>query len=343
MLYGTLGAPFACAPDFPDPFWTGAHLAYATTTDVEICEGSWVVQDRYVGLLSDLLGVSLPRPVRFAFIERDERDKFCDDGDLLGCTRDDESYSIYAVQLHELAHAVAIPAGVRGPAAFQEGFAEVFSDGQDSEPNRLPISEVLESFAGDGGSYYTAGLFVRFLIEDYGLEKLLGFMRATDADDGPATQASAFADAYGVTLEQATLDFENYPSCKMWSNRIALFECAAELVPWEDTTWRAASSLACESPDVLGPVPDGDKMLVWETRALDVEADGKYLATAGGSVGGAAAGRLTRCGSCWDSLDEQVKVGEARELELSAGRYYVTLLKEVAEPGVISFTLVRQP
>lgn len=343
MLLGTLGALFACSPDFPAPFWTGAHLAYATTTDLKICDGSWVVQDRYVGLLSDLLGVSLPRPVRFALIERDEREKFCEDSDLLGCTRDDESYSIYAVQLHELAHAVAAPAGIRGPVAFQEGLAEVFSDGQDSDPKRLPIGDVLDNFAGDGGSYYTAGLFVRFLIEDYGLEKLLTFMRATDEDDSPAAQASTFADVYGVTLEQAAIDFEDYPSCKMWSNRIAVFECEAELVPWEDSTWRAASSLACESPDVLGPVPDGAKMFVWETRALMVEADGKYLATAGGDVGGAAAGRLTRCGSCWDSLDEQVRVGDARVLNLSAGRYYVTLLKEVAEAGEVTFTLAPQP
>ena len=321
MLFGVMGTSTACAPRFPDPFWTGAHLAYATTTDVEVCAGSWVVQDRYVELLSELLGVEPPRPIHFAFIERSERDEFCEDGDLLGCTIGDEAYSIYAVQLHELAHAVAMPAGIRGPLAFQEGFAEVFSDGQDSEPDRLPIADVVRDFAADGGSYYTAGLFVRFLIEEYGLEKLLAFMRGTTKHGGFEGFSKVFKDVYGVALSDTFVDFEDYPSCTMWNNRIALFECASPEVPWDGGNWRATSPLACDSPDVLGPVPDGDNMLIWTTRTVEIQSDGEYQATVKGDVAGSAGARITRCASCWDSVDAQVHVGQSRTLTLTAGRY----------------------
>jgi len=333
----------ACAPRFPDPFWTGAHLVYATTSDVEVCAGSWVVQDRYVDLLSELLGVKPRRPVRFAFIERSEREEFCYDDDPLGCAIGDESYSIYAVQLHELAHAVAKPAGIRGPLAFQEGFAEVFSDGQDSEPERLPIVDVVGDFAGDGGSYYTAGLFVRFLIEEYGLEKLLAFMRGTAEDDGIEGFSKVFENVYGVALNDTFAEFEDYPSCTMWNNRIALFECASPEVPWEGADWRATSPLACDSPDVLGPVPDGDKMLIWTTRTVEIESDGEYLATVEGDVAGSAGARITRCASCWDSLDAQVNVGQSRPLTLTAGRYFITFIKEVKEPGALTMSLSKLP
>lgn len=342
-LIGALSAASACSPETPEPFWTGTYLAYSSTTEIDVCEGSWVLQDRYVELLSELLGVTPPRPVRFTFIDRYEREKFCDDDSLLGCARDDEVYSIYAVQLHELAHSVATPAGLGGPLAFQEGFAEVFSDGQFSVAERLPIADVVQDFAGDGGSYYTAGLFVRFLIEEYGLEKLLAFLRNTDRDDGVETYAAVFEETYGAPLTDALAAFEAYPSCTMWNNRIALLECMAPPLPWAGDAWTASSALACDDPEVLGPVPDGEKMLVWSTRTLDIESNGQYVARTTGEVAGAAGARITRCASCWDSVDAQINVGQERTLNLTAGRYYVTLIKEPLEPGTLDFLLTRTP
>jgi len=79
-------------------------------------------------------------------------------------------------------------------------------------------------------------------------------------------------------------------------------------------------------------------MLIWTTRTVEIESDGEYLATVEGDVAGSAGARITRCASCWDSLDAQVNVGQSRPLTLTAGRYFITFIKEVKEP--LSFRIV---
>lgn len=56
---------------------------------------------------------------------------------------------------------------------------------------------------------------------------------------------------------------------------------------------------------------------------------------------GQATVRLTRCGSCWDESDVTVDPGFQKELNLSAGRYYVTLIKELGASGNMRFSLDR--
>ena len=93
--------------------------------DDEVCAGSWVVQDQYVGMLADLLGVTLKSPLNYAYITETEREEYCFAPDLLGCYYEGKAYSKYAVHLHELAHGVAAAGDIKGPEAFQEGLAEV--------------------------------------------------------------------------------------------------------------------------------------------------------------------------------------------------------------------------
>lgn len=108
---GALSAASACGPETPEPFWTGTYLAYSSTTEIDVCEGSWVLQDRYVELLSELLGVTPPRPARFAFLDRDEREKFCDDDSLLlaflRSTDRDNSFETYAAVFEESSRATS--------------------------------------------------------------------------------------------------------------------------------------------------------------------------------------------------------------------------------------------
>ena len=51
--------------------------------------------------------------------------------------------------------------------------------------------------------------------------------------------------------------------------------------------------------------------------------------------------RLTRCGSCWDVMDFTVFPGEAKQVTLPSGRYYVTFIKEIEKAGTLKFTLDR--
>lgn len=336
-----LWAGVTCTPDFPEPFWTGAWLAYSTTTNAEICEGSWRVQDQYVQRLSQYLGVTVPTPLHFAYIDRSDVDDYCFQDDLDGCEYDGKAYSTRPVLFHELAHAVARESGHEGARAFQEGYAEVFGNGLYGSKERAPVDDVLRAFSQEGPHYYTAGLFIRFLIERHGLDVLLSFMRRTSLEESFASVSSIFEEEFGEPLDAALLAFDEYPSCGMWENRIAVVECGLAVLPWSGDRWEASSAVECNSEDVLGPMLEDDEMLVWTSRGLEVAAAGDYDVDVRGEFAGTAGVRFTRCGSCWDSLDFLVQAGETRTVTLTPGRYYATFIKSLDEDGTLEASVAR--
>jgi hypothetical protein len=331
-----------CGVSPPEPFWVGENLAYGKTNgDAEVCRGSWEVQSRYVGELATLLGAEIPTPIPYTLIDLDEREHYCDQEGVAGCARDGAAYSIHRIHMHELAHVVARQAGVLGPHAFSEGFAEMFGDGKFSTPRRLPIADVIADIEADrGGGYYTAALFVRFLVEEYGLETLLDFMRRTEKDTAPEDYAEAFREVFGTPLEDAFVAFDDYPSCSTMNNRIPLVDCTGDPVPWVDGAWSASSELSCDAPEVVGPIEADDKMLVGASHGLVIDAAGSYRIEVSGSVDGLAGARVNRCeASCWDFFEAQVLVGQVSNLELPAGRYYVTLVRELDQVGDVRVTM----
>lgn len=333
----------ACTPDFPEPFWTGSYLAYSTTTSAEICEGSWRVQDRYVQALTRYLDVSVPTPLHFAYIDRSEVSDYCFQDDIDGCEYDGKAYSTRPVLFHELAHAVARGSGHEGARAFQEGFAEVFGNGLSGSKELVPADEVLRSFSQEGPHYYTAGLFIRFLIERHGLEPLLSLMRRTRLDEAFASVSSTFETEFGESLDAALLAFDEYPSCGMWENRIAVVECGLPAVPWANGRWEASSAVACGSEDVLGPMLEDEEMLVWTSLGLEIADAGDYVVEVHGMFAGTAGVRFTRCGSCWDSVDLLVEAGQTRAVTLTPGKYYATFIKTQTEVGELEVSLTHTP
>ena len=333
----------ACTPDFPEPIWKGEFLEYASTVEGEVCAGSWTVQDRYVETLAKLLGTTIDAPLNYAYISESERQQYCFDSDLLGCYYENKAYSKYAVHFHELAHGVADLSGMRGPVAFQEGFAEVFGNGQYSDDELRPAEEVLRDFDHASGSYYTAGLFVRFLIERHDLGLLVAFMRQTDEKTPWDKIEKTFQEVFHESLDDALLEFDAYPTCTMWNNRVALVECDLPPLPWDGGTWQASTDLECTDDDVMGPVPDGDNMLQWTTRGVIIDKDGDYLAVVEAGPAGESGVRITRCASCWDSVDALVRAGDSRTVYLTAGQYYVTFVRDTRETERLAFSLSRQP
>jgi hypothetical protein len=340
----TAGGP-GCGVSPPEPFWEGEHLAYGKTADVEVCRGSWVVQDGFVAELAGLINVDLAAPIPFTLIEPDELEHYCEQPDVLGCARNGSAaYSIYTMHLHELTHVVTRQGGFRGPLAFNEGLAEVFGDGVHNVPERLPVEDAVYDFeAGGGASYTTAALFVRFLIEEQGLEALLEFLALTDEHDDADEYGRVFREVFGVELEDMFVAFDEYPTCSMMNNRIALTECGGTAVAWKNGIWQADSALDCDDPTVFGPVDSGGERFLGTNRSLVVERGGTYRIDVSGSADGLAGVRINRCGSCWDAFEVRVRVGESGALDLAAGRYYVTLIREVERAGDVRVTLAEPP
>jgi len=341
VLGAAIAAAAACTPEFPTPTWKGEYIEYAITPDTEVCQGSWVMQDAYVKALVDWLGVTLTRRLRFAFVTQAELDDFCFQEDILGCSYDGKAYSTRPVHYHELAHEVAKLTGHHGPSVFQEGYAEVFGNGIYGIDTRLPLEQVLRDFEHDGPNYYTAGLFVRFLIERDGLDTVLAFMRRTNHETSFSAMSVIFEEEFSSSLPVAMAEFEDYPTCSTWVNRLAVLECGLPAVPWQGAEWSASSTLDCGDPDVLGPKPEDGENLIWSARGLVIDEPGDYLAEVGAGTEGTAGVRITRCGSCWDSVDFVVKAGASRIVNLPSGRYYVTFIKELEEPGDIALTLTK--
>lgn len=340
-----LGIAVGCVPSPPEPFWVGRYVTYGATSEGEVCRGSWEVQERYVAEMVELLGVEPMAPIPYTRIDPDDREHYCGREDVGGCAVNGEvAYSVHAIHFHELAHVLAHRVGARGPWAIGEGFAEVFGDGLSSMSRRLPIEDVMADVEADrGGSYYTAGLFVRFLIEEYGLESLLEFMRRTDRGSDPDEYGAAFQAVYAVPIAEAFAAFEAYPSCLMRNNRVALYECAEAPVAWADGRWQVTTALDCDDPTVFGPIHNNEHVFAASNRGLEAPRSGRYEVEVTGSVGGLAGVRINRCGSCWDDYEATVRVGQRGALELEAGRYYVTLVREFAEAGEMRVTLTAPP
>lgn len=333
-----LGVLVACKPDIPDPIWKGQYLHYSATTSGPVCRGSFYRQEQHVVELARLLGFELPAVIHYTQVARSEVPEYCEGLNADGCAYVDSPYafSAWSFNFHELTHAVAYLAGIEGPTPFEEGFAEVFNDGGDPDTEPAPLDEVLRGFKYDGTYYYTAGQFVRFLIERYGLEPFVQFLRSTGSDDFEQF-APIFADVFGEPIEAAMSEFDNYPNCPEISNRIALVDCNLPLQPWDGRTVTLTAKVACDQDDVLGPTLK-DVMLT--TRAFEVEQAGSYLFLASASEGWSGF-RVVKCGSCWDSFDAQFEPGEMTVHELTPGRYYALFGRNLDEPAEIGLAVGR--
>lgn len=329
-------------PEFPSHVvYDGKYLQYVSTIDTRICQGSFRVQETYVQELASLINVQLTMPIRYALIAPSEHDYYCLNANGTGCYYDGKTFSSNPVSYHELAHAVLDAGGYHGPASFQEGLAEVFGNGMNLEKPQTDLEEVLKNFPEDNSGYYTMALFARFLIEEYGIERLLEFMNRTDLGESYTKFAPKFEDVFELGLDAAIADFGEYPLCSRWENRYALVECFQTPEIWDGDMWQASMDLDCGQDDVLGPLSAGGLEVMWTERALDIETTGDFFILPNKSAEWSKIS-LTRCGSCWDALEIVLDPrGEPSWVTLPAGRYHVLFAKYTAEPGPIGFVMQR--
>jgi len=327
-----------CQPEFPEVSWKGRFLHVAQTAAGEVCSGSNPYQDRYVEILAHRLDIEIDEPLRFAYIETAELQDYCFQDDIRGCYYDGNAYSTTPVQTHELAHAVADRAGWMGPRAFSEGFAEAFGGDFDAGTQRLPIREVVEHFEVSPDHYYTAALFVRFLIERHGVQLLGDFMRGTERDDELVSISEDFEAVFSEPLESAFADFDGYPACSAWANHDAIVECSLPDLVWDGDVLKANVPLDCSLETVVGPFVPGPRM--WDTRAFSVSEDGDYIATVTTTGTSDAGVRITRCGTCVEHVDEIVPAdASGHPVRLRQGRYYVIFVADVSDISELSLSL----
>ncbi len=99
----------------------------------------------------------------------------------------------------------------------------------------------------------------------------------------------------------------------------------------------------CKNDDVLGPLLAG-VMVMWTVRSLVIEEAGDYLIAPGGSPDDWGQIRVTRCGSCWETLDIPfTPEDEPRIVFMPAGRYQVLFARDAAQPGQTGLVVKKVP
>lgn len=271
-------------PSPPDPapvVWVGEHIELATNGEAVACGGSWEYLDAFVGAALGEMGLAAGEPSRYYLLTPEELEAldFCPPGTR--CAEDGLVYTDRAIDTHELLHAVrhtAVAFPLPGARFFEEGLAVMYQQHpRPLGPDRDVIA-ALESTPGLQGSlpgehYGLAGHFTRFLAVEHGIEAVVAFV-----DDQAGIQTiddldTLFADHFHESLYTAVERYRSdYPSCSHLARTRHVVECTQPPVEPVDRAIHMSYELACDAPDVLGPI-DGR---MWRSFTFDVTEAGTY-------------------------------------------------------------------
>lgn len=259
--------------DLPDLLfeYTTEHLVIHS--DVALCAGDLARWEGFIGFAENYLGTNMPHDVRvYVWSERPfDGEAYCGvevDG---GCFRRsrgvDHVFGVQEVMEHELVHALTRDYAARD-SFFIEGLAEAVS--RDTLFGRYaPEFPIKGSPHVD---YRTAGHYVRWLLERFGVEPVRLYMNS-------AGTIVDFEQIVGYDVEQLNADFfaeapEKYP---------ALYRYPVPPVDTNGELWSAEVEFSCERDNVRSS-QDG----LVAVLELDIPSTGFYAfwSSAGGPIEG---------------------------------------------------------
>lgn len=272
-----------CGPDGPAVHpvrYVGQHVeVHAEAEPAQACGGTLDYLDAYTGYLAARIGEDPDVVVSYHYSPGGESvDDNCSE-EPTACAIGNSVFTRSLPDEHELVHAVRYPNRL-AYRPIEEGIAELFGDDADWRPD--PAGSVLDTLTtySDGadlpGAYYPLmESFVEYLLAEHGLEALDAYSLATDLEGSFDGAQAAFAGAFGVTLETATVAHANAFHCNHVFSRDTGFDCSAEpsLVALAGSDTMLALDLACEDADVLGP-RNGER---WRIDAIEVTTPGLHV------------------------------------------------------------------
>ncbi len=329
----------ACQPEPPPISWKGEIIRFGAEEPDAVCGGSLEWMDARAIALKETFGDNTHDVINYLWVPTTLTD-FCS-GHPAGCAEKNFVYAESVPMEHELVHAVRRD---QLPAVFEEGFADLFGDlGWVHEPaSRERLVEILEaSHPVDNSDYGRASHFVAFLVETHGLEPLFRLAEVAGYHDDYAKVRDAFAQAYGFSLDQALLDYEDFPECDplAWMDkRIACAEPGQPLNPTLGTDVEFSRYIDCGESDVYGP--HGGFMYTETILEIEPQIGLDVWVELIGDIGPDVFAALVGCGSCEDSAAVWVSSQSYRQqLVLPAGRYVLRLFRSVDDPGEIGISM----
>lgn len=281
-LSGLLGA---CAPDdelpLPPVVWEGESVRVRMDDPgIEVCGGTFEALDRHAELVREALLLEGDGVIEYSIGDQDFVDAACDGSpheSPQACTNTGNGHVFTTIPFsqHELVHAVRVldPRIELLRSAYEEGLATVYgADVVARDVTPMNALEILDDSNVAGAMEYDrAGQVLALLIEENGVEAFRRFSELATA----GSEAAAFADVFGETLEDFATHADASPICERSQWWQPLLECDGEpIVPDPETGSMVLSgNLACGSPDAHGPFLGN----VWVSRHFQLDETTSFL------------------------------------------------------------------
>jgi hypothetical protein len=319
--------------------WTGKIIRFGATHPEDVCGDSVEWMDTRAVQLAEVLGPGTRSSIEFFWLSDVSASKHWCSDTAAGCADGGRIMTTFVPHEHEIVHALRKD---HLPAVFEEGFATVYGDIGRADPQGLiePRERLLEILETSDPvtvpDYARAGHFVSFLIERDGLEPLRELAELADYHDDIAEVRKAFEQAYGITLDQALEEYEDYPECidLAWMSReIACREATTTIYPNIDGPVEFTMSVECGAEGVYGPMGG----FVFSEVALDIDPAYEHvpmnISLTGDIDAGVSAAFVSCGGGCSDATAYWITPWSIQQPSLPAGRYVVRLFRPLDSPG----------
>ncbi len=344
----------ACG-DAPEFDYVTQNLRIAASYDAPICLGTARAADGEAQRIKSILGVEDGRIID-VYVGIDGVRENCPPGSN-GCADRVGGGSVwtdYDSLPHELVHALVVTPGSEVPF-IEEGLAEALAGGawiadvsEVDDLESITLAEWLVASRPDAdtsavGRYYAlAGHFVKWLIDEYGIEALLAWRTMIPDGDDIAAIESSFEEVYGVSLGEVEAQWKSLAPTRI---QVGQGACTGAPLPWvSGDSWQATLDLDCGDEHTLGPLGFGDAVAPGMIRRVlvDVVRPGEYRLSTDASRPVRAS--ISSCG-CWEGwsitgTSVDVPSGDTEQIvELNECRYLVSVISEGVAPASIQLEL----
>ncbi len=318
LIFTMFGASCATADQLPQVSWEGEHIRFSTTVDHLPCGDSLAFMDRRVGELASALDEPLRAEEKISYYWLPDRMDLSPCPRAADCAEGLTVFSRTMFHDHEIVHVLLRRLG-RSQTFLYEGMAEAF--GRAGGELTIARDNVEEEFrrslsgAVDPATidYPLAGLFVRFLIETYGMAAVKDVYLRARPETVIDELGLLFEELLGRPLEDVLNAFvEEAPECYARPDL-----CAADPVPWDDGIWRHDFGLGCSSPGVLEISPGALR----NDAVVELPETGEYGVTV--SAPGTSGMPVVIIACACRATPHEVAPGAESTLTLEGGRYRV--------------------
>jgi hypothetical protein len=312
--------PGLAAGEMPEVGWEGEFIRFATTVDHLPCGRSLDYMDRRAGQLMAELGQPASTEEKITYYWLPGRMDLSPCPENADCSDGEERivYSRTMFHDHEMVHVVMRELGKRHTFIY-EGLAEAF--GRRGPILRMPPEKAREEIVRSLSAnidpatidYPLAGVFSRYLIEEFGLTAYLRAYARADLDTDLESFESIFREELGTPLDEILDAFvEEVPQCYPRTNL-----CADDPNPWSGETWEADLGLSCEDGGVLEILPG----ILTNWTVIEVPLSGNYVIKTEGSSDFPAEVAIVPC-ECEPQVT-LVGVGGEKTVSLEAGAHRI--------------------